>query len=226
MPAPSLSTFTADLRDKNISKPHLFYVEIFAPNSTSTETGMVSLWCSGASTPHNVIMTNDNYIEAGIRRKYAYDQDIQNLVLTFYVDQDFQIKKFFDVWKSKVVSNRRSFEYPDSYTAEFINVYIINQSGDDTYKYEYSRAYPKTISSIELTHSGATHSTLSVEFVFEEVYYTSMKTNEFTSKPKDQITDERLLFTNKEFKQEFTQRFEEAKRKYVDPKTYILKSTK
>jgi hypothetical protein len=196
MSIPSLSNFAAELRTRNVSRPNLYYAEIIAPGlETSQPNSLVSMWCSSAHTPQTAISTNDSYIEAGTRRKYAYDVDFQNLVLTFYIDQDYKIKQFFDDWKQKIVPYNRQFNYPDKYTAEKLTLYILDQTGEPTYMYEYSRVFPKTIQSVELSYANGTSiSTFTVEFVFEDVYYTSLIETEnsksdinSTSKPPSQI---------------------------------------
>lgn len=184
MSAKQLSAFTAELRSRNISRPNLYYIELTLPpllmrNRGDSNIDLVSMWCHMAQTPQTTILTQDNHIEAGVRRKYAYDQDYQNLTLSFYVDQDYKIKQFFDQWKSIIVPQNRNFGYPDDYTANSLNLYIINQEDESTYKYEYSRIFPKSINAIELSYeNGNTYSTFSVDFVFEEVFYSTMNGKE------------------------------------------------
>ena len=138
---------------------------------SAADVDLVGMWCHMAQTPQSTILTQDNHVEAGVKRKYAYDQDWQNLTLSFYVDQDYKIKKFFDVWKSAIVPTNRNFGYPDDYTAESLNLYIINQEDEATYQYKYSRIFPKAINQIDLSYAeGVSVSTFSVDFVFEEVY--------------------------------------------------------
>ena len=206
MSAFTLSQFTSSLRTRNVSRPNLYYVDIIPPkfftdNPNSfdkSSTGLVSMWCNAASTPQNTIITHDDYIEAGVRRKYAYDQDYQNLTLSFYVDQDYKIKRFFDQWKDAIVPQKRNFNYPEDYTADSLNLYILNQANQPTYKYEYSRIFPKSINQIELSYaSGASISTFTVDFVFEEVYHTSM-TEGTTNKPTIQIEERGTQVGNKE----------------------------
>lgn len=213
MSAPSLSNFTSQLRAKNISRPNLYYVEIIPPNiinnsEFSIDNNLVSMWCSGAMTPQTTILTRDDYLEAGTRRKFAYDQDYQNLTLHFYLDQDFEIQRFFDLWKQAIVPQRRCFGYPADYTANLLNLYIINQDDVATYKYEYSRIFPKSINSIDLNYaSGTSISTLAIDFVFEEVYYSSIKNGKTiaTSKPTvdTNISSNLTSIKNEEYRQQF-----------------------
>lgn len=170
MSAPTLSEFTAELRKRNIARPNLYYIQLVAPSSMSAEsTNLISMWCSNAMTPQVSIMTNDDYIEAGIRRKYAYEYDYQNLVLQFYIDQAYDIKKFFDEWKQKIVPHHRNFNYPDDYTASKLQLYILNMEDKVTYQYEYLNVFPKTIQSVDLSYANGNQvSQFSVEFVFTD----------------------------------------------------------
>lgn len=201
MSAPPLSQFIAELKTRNIARPNLFYVEIMSPDAFQGNNKLTSMWCHTAHTPHTSIYTNDDYIEAGVRRKYAYDVDSQNLVLNFYVDQDYIVKNFFDTWKKAIVPYHRKFNYPDHYTADFLKLYLIDSEGNATYEYKYSRVFPKTIQSVELNYgSTGTFSTFAVEFVFEDVYYTAVNSEavDFTSEPPPFKIEKSTVVKNKE----------------------------
>lgn len=183
MSAPSLTKFTSELRKKNVARPNLYYTEIVYPGSENGLADLVSMWCMSAQTPQVDILTNDGYLENGIRRKYAYDVEYQNLVLTFYLDQDYKIKKFFDDWNQKIVKNRRNFSYPNDYTADVLKLFILNQDDKSTYQYHFNRVYPKTIQSVDLSYAnGNTFSTLSVEFVYENLTSVAINSGSGVSK--------------------------------------------
>lgn len=200
MAAPQLSQFTAQLRQLNIARPNLYYVEVIPPvllQKTPEETSLVSMWCANAMTPQVSIMTNDDYMEAGTRRKFAYEYDFQNLVLQFYIDQRYQIKNFFDDWKQLIVPYKRNFGWPADYTAPSLKLYILNMADQKTYEYEYLDVYPKTIQSVDLSYSNGTQpSQFSVEFVFTDFNYTMhegstvVKTSKAAFEASTQVTDE------------------------------------
>lgn len=190
---PTLSRFASELRSRNVLKPNQYYVEILLPSllqgEMKTESELASMWCSNAHTPNSTLMTDDNYLEQGTRRKYAYDHDWQNLVLTFYIDQDFMVKKLFDSWKNIIVPNRRKFNYPADYTANSLNLYLLNLENQPTYLYEFRNIFPKDIQSVELNYSSAlAPATCTVEFVYETAYSTSLvdgKVIDFSTKPNN-----------------------------------------
>lgn len=190
-----LSDFTAHLKTRNVSRPSQYHVEITTPPMfrAQNEKELVSLWCSAIQTPQTTIFTRDEYLEDGTRRKYAFDQEYQNLTLTFYLDQEYKIKQFFDEWKNRIVPNRRNFEYPNSYTADKLNLSILNQDDRVTYVYEYSRIFPKSINAVDLSYAnGSQIATLTVDFVYEEVYYNEIADTgaiSSTSKPVVKTTE-------------------------------------
>lgn len=212
----TLSQFTAQLISRNVSKPSLYYVEIVPPpmfakskvEFNADDLNLLSLWCSSAQTPQSTILTRDEYVEAGTRRKYAYDQDYTNLTLSFYLDQEYKIKKFFDLWKQAIVPQRRNFEYPDDYTAETLKLFIINQADKNTYLYEFSRIFPKSVNSVDLSYANSTSiATLTVDFVFEEVYFTAFNdqgTITTTSRPTVSVTTRPPTDLNRERAQELS----------------------
>jgi hypothetical protein len=206
--APLLSEFVSQIRNKNIARPNLYYVKIVPPkgNAFNAEnSNLVSMWCSNASTPQVSIMTNDDYVEAGTRRKYAYEYDYQNLVLQFYIDQDFDIKKFFDDWMYAIVPHHRNFNFPADYTSNSLSLFIINQEDKKTYEYKYLNIYPKTIQQIDLSYSNANQpATFSVEFVYETFYYISHKNGKIISSEPSLETESvtrRSEVENKEMEQ-------------------------
>lgn len=168
---PSLSRFTAELHNRNIAKPSHFYVEIAPPSDKIDE--LISMWCNSATTPMNMMYTKDDFIENGVKRKFVYDQDYQNLVLNFYMDQNYEIKYFFDMWTRKIVPSKRYINYYDDYVARSLTLFMLNQAENVVYEYEYRNVYPKTIQSMDLNYSnGSQAAQFSVEFAYETVYFT------------------------------------------------------
>ena len=185
----SLSEFTAEIRNRNLARPYLYYVEIFVPTiiqtgKTQYNSQMINMFCSSAQTPFTAMFTNDSYNENGIKRKYIYDYDYQPLLLQFYVDQGYETKNFFDVWMQQIVPSDRKFNFYEDYVSPLIRVTIINTGGDDTYQYYYMNAVPKTVSNIDLNYGGhGSVSTFNVEFVFETMWFNKVYKNQTSVAP-------------------------------------------
>jgi len=181
MAAKTLSEFSSRIKTLNVVRPYQFYVEIAKP-STLVQSGegdmeLVNMFCSAASTPMRTMTTKHNYDEAGINRKYVYDYNFTNLILSFYIDQTFNVKNFFDSWFSAMVINKRNFGYYDDYVSEFINVNIINQQSLETYSYQYNKAIPIMHNQIILQHDAKGQASFNVEFAYETVEFYKITEN-------------------------------------------------
>lgn len=164
----TIQDFRAEIANRNIHRQNLYEVVIQPPPGLKTETNLINLFCASAGTPDTHLSTNDNYTEAGVRRKYAYDQDSTNLILYFYLDQNVETKKIFDQWMRLINPTDRRFNYPKDYTSDSITVYILDQSGTRTYRYTYKNIYPKVNSRIDLSSNPTNSPTIfGIEFVHE-----------------------------------------------------------
>jgi hypothetical protein len=176
MATPTLENFSAEIRKSNIARPYLYFVSLTLPpvlalgdKVSMPDLKKISLFCHGAQTPQLNFSTNDSYVEAGIKRRFAYDYDYQDLMLQFYVDQDYLIPKFFDRWKEAMTNSRRNFGYPDDYTSTNIDLYMIDMTGVVKHSYSYRNVHPKIINNITLDYGSGGAMSLPVSFVFETV---------------------------------------------------------
>jgi len=169
----SFKEFRAELSKRNVARLNQYEVVINPPPGFAVDSDilkLINMWCSFASTPQTSIFTNDSYVEAGNRRKFAYNHDTNNLFLHFYGDQDNKIKDFFNQWIDSITPRNRRFAWPDSYTSDSIVVYVLNRESERVYQYKYARCFPKMITSVEFGHGSNNHALqFGVEFVFEWV---------------------------------------------------------
>ena len=166
----SVSDFTSNISKKGLASVNKFQVEIHIPltnGNTTTEplsAGVVyrhkelELMCDTATIAGKTIQTSPE-IQYGLRREVAYGAPtFDALTLTFYCSEELEEKKILDRWQNKVVKtggDNPSFNigYYDDY-AKFskIEVMKLSMSGEVVFKYQYLEVYPKTITSIDLSH--------------------------------------------------------------------------
>jgi hypothetical protein len=165
-----VSDFTANISKKGLASANKFEVRVFIPltnGNTTTEplsAGVVhrheelELMCDTATIAGKTIQTSAE-IQYGLRREVAYGAPtFDALALTFYCSEELEEKKILDRWQNKVVKtggDNPSFNigYYDDY-AKFskIEVRKLSMSGEVVFKYQYLEVYPKTITSIDLSH--------------------------------------------------------------------------
>ena len=165
-----VSDFTANISKKGLASANKFEVRVFIPltnGNTTTEplsAGVVhrheelELMCDTATIAGKTIQTSPE-IQYGLRREVAYGAPtFDALTLTFYCSEELEEKKILDRWQNKVVKtggDNPSFNigYYDDY-AKFSKIEVIklSMSGEVVFKYQYLEVYPKTITSIDLSH--------------------------------------------------------------------------
>ena len=164
-----VSDFTANISKRGLASANKFEVYIHIPSNAGNTSGALppvvahrheelELMCDTATIAGKTIQTSPE-IQYGLRREVAYGAPtFDALTLTFYCSEELEEKKILDRWQNKVVKtggDNPSFNigYYDDY-AKFskIEVMKLSMSGEVVFKYQYLEVYPKTITSIDLSH--------------------------------------------------------------------------
>lgn len=194
----SLSEFTENLRNTNVSRPYLFYATIIPPRGMLNNS-LVSLYCNSAQTPA-LTLSADDYYDNGFLRPVVQNYGYQSLTLQFMVDMDYTVKEFFDDWMDKIILSRRVFAFPDDYTSEFLELNVINIENKDVYKYIFNRIYPTGITQVDLYMGGNGPAIFAVNFVFESFTHKRMQAPvDFELKPNN-VTNPEVLQLLKKYK--------------------------
>lgn len=175
----SLAEFSAAIRNHNVARPNLFFLEMTLPPALidvipMEELKLVNLMCHSTFSPEIYFHTINNYYEAGqpISRVHGYGQTPSSLY--FHMDGSFIVKKFFDRWRRIITNSRNNFMWPDDYTAESYTLSHINVAEEIVYTNKYKRVWPKDIQQMSLHHGSATSMmSLNVTLAYETVEFSS-----------------------------------------------------
>lgn len=130
----------------NFTPPKIFFRSAL---NSSEKVRKLLLYCNSAQLPGINISTFQSRT-FGETREMPYDKLFDNVSLSFYVDRDMYIKKFFDTWIDGIQNpTTRTFEYYDQYTTD-IEIRIQDVAEKDTYIVKLFEAYPKTLSPITI----------------------------------------------------------------------------
>lgn len=143
----------------------------------------LGMLCSEASLPGNTFATaevsNDFY---GVTQKFPYRKIYNDLELTFYVDSDYNIIKFFENWMSFIASPNGwgraieesgsqasfRFHYPSNYKC---NIYIQKFEKDpkskSSFAYRFVNAFPFDITSMPVSYDSSDILKCSVTFAYD-----------------------------------------------------------
>lgn len=157
---------SAIIRKGGMARNNLFMVKL--PSLANIESRELNVLCKSATMPGKQIATVEKQI--GIRiEKVAYAAMFDEVQLTFYMLNDFGLKKYFDAWMDLIIdSETNTVGYKKDY-AKYIEIAsvdprvisnsiagypLINQNLDTqrtNYSIKLHSAFPTTANAIELT---------------------------------------------------------------------------
>ena len=184
----NLSQFIGAVREDSLARVNRFEVFINAPKSLTFKNklnaGAVSLYCEMASLPPvNISTKSFKIFGPTYQRPFSAEYGGEGISMTFHVDRDMQVKKFFDEWTTKVVD-------PDSGFVGFQEDYIstirlrqLNERDEVTYELELEEAFPRSVNLLELNNS-AQNQTHRLNVLFAYRYWKDVSP-EFQTTPVD-----------------------------------------
>jgi len=184
----NLTQFIGAIREDSLARVNRFEVFINAPSTLISKnianSGAVSLYCEMASLPPvNISTKSFKIFGPTYQRPFGAEYGGEGISLTFHVDRDMQVKKFFDEWTAKVVDPDTGFVgYQEDY-ATTISLRQLDEQDNVTYEIELSEAFPRSINLLELNNS-AQNQTHRLNVLFAYRYWKD-KGREFETAPMD-----------------------------------------
>lgn len=151
----SLAEFKSQVLGKGLARTNRFEVTISSPPKlASSYTRTVSLLCEQASLPLLNVNTKSHRIYGpAYPRPVTSEYGGEGLPLTFHVDREMNVKRFFDDWIHLII-NKNNFNV--SYSLDYLSSIIINQldeADNITYSVAVEDAFPRSINLMELNHA-------------------------------------------------------------------------
>jgi len=157
------------------AKGNKYNVTIAPPSflSTSNIPNTLRLVCETVSLPAKSLASVPHDIY-GPPREMPYRETFTESALSFYLDDEFTVKYFFDTWQANIVSpTTNNVNYWDNYTSSITIDRLSNEATDmlnsnSTYKIELLEAYPFAVGEVQLGHAmGSDILKLSVTFKYK-----------------------------------------------------------
>ncbi len=149
------------------ARPNNFLITL--PARHGVDGRELNILCSNTTLPGKQVLTTERRIGMEMQ-KIAYGYAVDDVSMTFYLMNDYGVKKYFDNWRSKVI-NENTFdaqyknEYVDDITIHQLRKPLVGFSkqlgpfrpnigigGGTVYSCKLIDAFPTTIQSIELTN--------------------------------------------------------------------------
>ena len=208
----NLSQFIGAIREDSLARVNRFEVFINPPagmiDKNRANAGAISLYCEMASLPPvNISTKSFKIFGPTYQRPFGAEYGGEGISLTFHVDRDMQVKKFFDDWTATVVD-------PDTglvgFQEEYISTLTLRQLDEQenvTYELELYEAFPRSVNLLELNNS-AQNQTHRLNVLFAYRYWKDVD-REFQTMPMDiprqrqfpgvPVTDNRLAQSQRQF---------------------------
>ena len=182
----NLSQFLSQSRRDSFARVNRFEVFIFSPPALSQnkDAVSVSLYCEMASLPPvNISTKSFKIFGPTYQRPFGAEYGGEGISLTFHVDRDMQVKKFFDEWTARVVDPDSGLVgYQDDYIST-IRLRQLDEQDNVTYEIELSEAFPRSLNLLELNNS-AQNQTHRLNVLFAYRYWKDVSP-EFQTTPRD-----------------------------------------
>jgi len=153
------------LRSKvgNFARGHRYNAIISPPEylkaANTVVTEKLQYLCESVSLPTKGIATNPHDIH-GPPREIAYRETFTESALSFILDDDFTVKRYFDDWQAGIISpvGKNSPNYYNNYIGTIEVIRLSNDATDFTtsstqYKVKLLEAYPSAVGEVALGHS-------------------------------------------------------------------------
>jgi hypothetical protein len=181
----SLNEFKSQVLGKGLSRPNRFEVNIGVPlglnSQYKTYGNIVNLLCEETNFPPLIINTKAYKIFGpSYQRPVSAEYGGEGISMTFHVDQNMFVKRFFEEWTYAVISkNTFLINYQEEY-ATIVEINQLDQQNKIVYSCFLNEAFPRSINVMPLNHStqNQTHR-LTVMFAYRS--WTSSSPNEYES---------------------------------------------
>lgn len=168
----ALKDFIAQVKNGGLARGSHYAVEITPPVGMSAIGNMqkILMFCDQAQLPGLNLSTTPNRVFGEIR-EVPYEKLFDNINLSFYMDQDMEVKFFFDAWMGLIQNPYdRTFSYYKDYIGSMkIQVQDINDNS--RYEVELFECYPKNIGAVALDYSSK--DTLKLNVTMQYKHWTS-----------------------------------------------------
>lgn len=181
MSAQKLKEFITHVKNGGVAKSSHYIVQMTLPTSIAKQEPFASnydkiiLFCEKCEIP-GINVDTVPVRTYGERREVPFDKVYDPLQLSFYVDNDFIVKRLFDSWINEIVDPvTRHINFAKHYTSDSIKIYVQDTEDNNRYAVTLHGVYPKTIAPIQLSYDSKDVMRMNVTMVYKYATYESFQ---------------------------------------------------
>jgi hypothetical protein len=176
MSSKKLREFVAQVKTGGMATGSHYFVELNLPECLvgfNDFKEKLALFCERTEIPGINLDTNPIRTYGEVRQS-VYDKVYDQTTMSFYVDNDFTVKRLFDTWVDKIYNpTTKHLSYPDTYTTNEIRIFIQDKEDKNRYVVTLHQAYVKTVSAMPLSYDSKDVLRLNVTLVYKYASYMS-----------------------------------------------------
>jgi len=172
--ASRLQDFIAEVKTKGLARVNRFEVIITPPQfitSRYLEFNKISLLCEISNFPPiNLSVKPFKIFGPSYQRPITSEYGGDGMSMTFHVDREMKVKKFFDDWMETVVDrNNFTVAYQNEYVTK-IAIRQLDEANNVNYEIELLEAFPRSMTLMDLNHT-AQNQTHRLNIIFAYRYW-------------------------------------------------------
>ena len=171
----NIQQFRSTVGVENLAKANRFEVEIQTPTIMGIKTQpLINLFCEETAFPGLMINSAPIRINnLNIPRASTIDFGGNQLNFTFYSDQKFLIKEYFDTWMRKIIDpkTREIAFYKEGLKTNYSTTLIIkalDTQDNVIQEFEIFEAYPRAIAPLPVSHNNPSIHRIAVTFTYKK----------------------------------------------------------
>lgn len=169
-----LQDFISEVKTKGLARVNRFEVIITPPQfigASYLEFNRVSLLCEISNFPPiNLSVKPFKIFGPSYQRPFTSEYGGDGMSMTFHVDREMKVKKFFDDWIESVVDrNNFTVAYQNEYATK-ISIRQLDEANNVNYEIELLEAFPRSMTLMDLNHS-AQNQTHRLNIIFAYRYW-------------------------------------------------------
>ena len=150
----------------------------------------LGLLCNSAELPATTMATSQ--IEGnrmGIVEKFAHSRVYTDSSFTFYVDSDYKVLEFFELWQEFIASGSdesdgadkshlayyHRMQYPQEYKVDTIKIQKFNKDHFRSVQYTFLNAFPVAVSAMPVSYDGNSVLECQVTFSYDRYFFGPMQ---------------------------------------------------
>ena len=146
-------------------------------------------YCRGAQIPGTQMASapaRDQF--PGVTENFVYRRQFQPLQLRFYVDYEYNVQKFLELWQEFIVSGSNTADgldfdqknyyyrvkYPRDYKCDRLRILKYDRDHKNGIEYNFLGAYPKNVTSTQISYDQSRVLEVSVTFEYDRYVFGAM----------------------------------------------------